>query len=307
MLRLMDKDVARERDDDDKSGRRGVRNQLRYETRRKNPDGKPGHHPLEVERDAVLRRRLRAVASEPHALQILIDLVCFQPWQTDALDKRRRGDLDGRLRGEVIDWVRANLPGDLPERSRVERLVHGDPRLRMLKIAGLGLGAAAAGIATAGVAAPAVGGAIGGAMGLSGAAALNAGLAFLGGGSLAAGGFGMAGGTTVLAALGATGGGGLGTLAAAQVDRRNKAQFALETRKLRALIRLNSESASSTARAAAVEQQLVIEADLARLLSQRVNAAMGRELIAGEVEDEIREVTRLRGVVGVEGFPVEPC
>ena len=52
--------------------------------------------------------------------------------------------------------------------------------------------------ASAGLAAPAIGAAIGGAMGLSGAAATSAGLAFLGGGSLAAGGFGMAGGVLLV-------------------------------------------------------------------------------------------------------------
>lgn len=51
---------------------------------------------------------------------------------------------------------------------------------------------------TGGLAAPVVGTAIGGLMGLSGAAATGAGLAFLGGGAIAAGGAGMLGGTVVL-------------------------------------------------------------------------------------------------------------
>ena len=59
-------------------------------------------------------------------------------------------------------------------------------------------------------AAPAVGGALGSAMGLSGAAATNAGLATLGGGALAAGGAGMAGGTMVVSAVGGALGGRLG-------------------------------------------------------------------------------------------------
>ncbi|KJL35138.1 hypothetical protein RS86_00521 [Microbacterium azadirachtae] len=63
------------------------------------------------------------------------------------------------------------------------------------------------------LAAPAIGGAIGG-LGLfggySGAAATAHGLALLGGGSLAAGGLGMAGGTAVVAAVGAAVGGTLG-------------------------------------------------------------------------------------------------
>ena len=56
--------------------------------------------------------------------------------------------------------------------------------------------------ATGGLAAPALGGAIGTYfLGLSGAAATSAGLATLGGGALAAGGFGMAGGKAVVAGL----------------------------------------------------------------------------------------------------------
>lgn len=51
---------------------------------------------------------------------------------------------------------------------------------------------------TAGVAAPYVGGAIGGMAGLNGAAAVSYGLAFLGGGAVAAGGFGIAGGSMVV-------------------------------------------------------------------------------------------------------------
>jgi hypothetical protein len=67
---------------------------------------------------------------------------------------------------------------------------------------------------TLGIAAPFIGGLVGGAMGLGGAAAVKAGLAALGGGALAAGGFGMAGGTTVLVGGGALLG-GLGTSAIA--------------------------------------------------------------------------------------------
>lgn len=59
-------------------------------------------------------------------------------------------------------------------------------------------------------AAPALGGALGSAMGLSGAAATNAGLATIGGGALAAGGAGMAGGTMVVSAVGGALGGRLG-------------------------------------------------------------------------------------------------
>lgn len=61
-------------------------------------------------------------------------------------------------------------------------------------------------------AAPAIGGAVGSILGLSGAAATNAGLATLGGGALAAGGAGMAGGVAVLTAVGSALGGKLGAV-----------------------------------------------------------------------------------------------
>lgn len=73
------------------------------------------------------------------------------------------------------------------------------------------LGAGALCVATGGLAAPAIGTAIGSSvLGLSGAAATSAGLAALGGGSLAAGGLGMAGGTMLIQAVA----GGVGLLGA---------------------------------------------------------------------------------------------
>lgn len=64
------------------------------------------------------------------------------------------------------------------------------------------LGAGALCVATGGLAAPAIGAAVGSTfMGLSGAAATSAGLAAIGGGSLAAGGLGMAGGTAIISAV----------------------------------------------------------------------------------------------------------
>lgn len=64
------------------------------------------------------------------------------------------------------------------------------------------------------VAGPAIGGAIGTAMGLSGAAATSAGLAFVGGGSLAVGGLGMAGGLAIVTMAGSAIGGSLGAYVA---------------------------------------------------------------------------------------------
>jgi uncharacterized protein HemX len=73
------------------------------------------------------------------------------------------------------------------------------------------LGAGAACVVTGGLAAPAIGAAVGTSLlGLSGAAATSAGLAALGGGALAAGGAGMAGGTLLVQAIA----GGMGVLGA---------------------------------------------------------------------------------------------
>lgn len=74
------------------------------------------------------------------------------------------------------------------------------------------LGAGAACVVTGGLAAPAIGAAIGSSvLGLSGAAATSAGLAAVGGGSLAAGGLGMAGGTAIISAVA----GGVGAMTTA--------------------------------------------------------------------------------------------
>ena len=80
-------------------------------------------------------------------------------------------------------------------------------RGRAWKIALAVVGGAGLLALTGGAAAPAIGGAIGAAMGLSGAAATSAGLAAIGGGSLAAGGLGIAGGTAVVAGTLGLGGG----------------------------------------------------------------------------------------------------
>lgn len=76
-----------------------------------------------------------------------------------------------------------------------------------LKVACVALGGGVLLAFTGGIAAPAIGGAIGTYfMGLTGAAATSAGLAALGGGAVAAGGLGMAGGTAAVATLLGVGG-----------------------------------------------------------------------------------------------------
>lgn len=140
-------------------------------------------------------------------------------------------------------WLRALTPGDLPSLSDDARRPFCAEAAELLGLPAelplelrrdlaatskalerfwlkLGLhvipGVAVGGL-TLGIAAPFIGGLVGGVMGLSGAAAVKAGLAALGGGALAAKGFGIAGGTTVLVGGGALLGGlGSGALATRQ-------------------------------------------------------------------------------------------
>ncbi len=86
------------------------------------------------------------------------------------------------------------------------------------------LGAGALCVVTGGLAAPAIGAALGSSvLGLSGAAATSAGLAAIGGGSLAAGGLGMAGGTAIISAV-AGGVGAVTTAVATNVTEGAKAK-----------------------------------------------------------------------------------
>jgi hypothetical protein len=107
------------------------------------------------------------------------------------------------------------LPGELPFELRRDLETTSKALERFWLKFGLRVipGVAVGGL-TLGIAAPFIGGLVGGVMGLSGAAAVKAGLAALGGGALAAKGFGIAGGTTVLVGGGALLGGlGTGALA----------------------------------------------------------------------------------------------
>lgn len=81
---------------------------------------------------------------------------------------------------------------------------------RISRVGGITLASAAVLGPLAFFVAPAIGGALGVAMGYSGAVATNVGLATLGGGALAAGGAGMAGGAVVITAVGTSLGGALG-------------------------------------------------------------------------------------------------
>ena len=81
---------------------------------------------------------------------------------------------------------------------------------KLATVTAASIGGAAVIAPVAFLAAPAVGGAVGSLMGLSGAAATNAGLAAIGGGAIASGGLGMVGGVAITSAIGAGLGGSMG-------------------------------------------------------------------------------------------------
>ncbi|MEX2375153.1 MAG: hypothetical protein WD942_06145 [Dehalococcoidia bacterium] len=158
---------------------------------------------------------LDGVDQRRRAIVLMIELAAFQPWpeSTDWNAGKRREALFA-----FVDAMPAPVDHELMREIdkelavAVRRLSRREVDMR--KVVAVVAGGAAVGVLTGGLAAPLIGGAVGGAMGLSGAAATSAGLALLGGGSVAAGGLGMAGGTAILAGaagVGAAGAGAAGT------------------------------------------------------------------------------------------------
>ncbi|MFV1356936.1 cell division protein ZapB [Mycolicibacterium fortuitum] len=156
-----------------------------------------------------------AVSPRSRAMILLIDLMTFNPWYPSEkwVSAARQTALQ-----EAVQQFAGVSQSDLDAATRefdalmrqLKRKSIKWGRVAAVSVVGLGIGAA-----TAGWAAPAVGAAIGGSLGLSGAAATSAGLAMLGGGSIAAGGFGVFGGTILL-----TGAGGVFAAGAAGVTAR---------------------------------------------------------------------------------------
>lgn len=177
------------------------------------------------------------VQSRARALLVLIELCTFDPWPTGVtwVARTRRQSLT-----YMAGYLPALRPGDVTAVTREFDAVITQLRRRSIKwnrvaavsILGLGLGAL-----TAGLAAPLIGAAVGGAAGLSGAAASSAGLAALGGGSVAAGGFGVAGGTALVAGLGGLSGAGVAATGARAVGWTS-GQLVADTIKLDVITRL---------------------------------------------------------------------
>lgn len=149
------------------------------------------------------------VTARSHAIVILAELMTFHPWTGKQTWTKNTRTHTLEIAATDLACLR---PDDYATMTRefdalmkaVRRKNIKWGRVAVISAAGVGLG-----IATGGLAAPAIGGAVGGAMGLTGAAATSAGLAALGGGSIAAGGFGVAGGTLIISTAGGLLGAGL--------------------------------------------------------------------------------------------------
>lgn len=209
------------------------------------------------------------IGRRSRALLLLIELVAFEPWPGDiSWVPAARRDALAVAAGHLTALKPGDLRGVTAEFDAVLRLLARRKvpwgRVAVVSAAGLVLG-----VASMGVAAPVIGAAVGGALGLSGAAATSAGLAALGGGSVAAGGFGMAGGTVLLSGLGALGGAGAGA-AGARLSRFSASQVVAAAVKLDVVARmvlLDAENDEAKAR-------LVVEGLQARL--DEVGTTIGR-------------------------------
>jgi hypothetical protein len=154
---------------------------------------------------------LGGIDQRRRAIGLMIELAAFQPWPESTgwdSDTRRQAlfafvdAMPAPVEHELMREIDKKLAVAVRRLSRREV----DKR----KVVAVVAGGAAVGVLTGGLAAPLIGGAVGGAMGLSGAAATSAGLALLGGGSVAAGGLGMAGGTAIIAGTASVGAAGVG-------------------------------------------------------------------------------------------------
>ena len=151
----------------------------------------------------------RRFGSRERSLLVLVDLILFDPWpaKTSWHNATHRTNLEA-LVDDFPHLDRADLDRMRDEHTLLLRRLRRKS-VHWGKVAFIGAAGLAAGVATGGWAAPAIGAAIGSAAGLTGAAATSAGLATLGGGAIAAGGFGIAGGTAVVTGLGGIAGAGV--------------------------------------------------------------------------------------------------
>jgi hypothetical protein len=209
------------------------------------------------------------IGRRSRALLLLIELVAFQPWSDGIgwVPAARRDAL-----AAAAGHLGALRPGDFRAvTSEFDAVLRALARrnVRWARVAAVSAAGLVLGVASMGVAAPAIGAAVGGVLGFSGAAATSAGLAALGGGSVAAGGFGMAGGTVLLTGLGALGGAGAG-VAGSRLTGWSASQVVAAAVKLDVVARMVLLDAEGDE----VKARLVVEGLQARL--DEVGATIGR-------------------------------
>lgn len=228
---------------------------------------------------------LRSSPDRLHAGLVLLELAAFEAyWPFNKEQKQYKGlDLVSDTHKAWLEQASCDL-GFEPERaselrdeieSAQKAISHFWYKLGIGVLAGFGLGALAFGIA-----APFIGGLIGGAMGLSGAVATNAGLAALGGGSVAAGGFGIAGGMTVVVGGGALLGVGVGAGGGRIVASMTSETALLSSAKLEVILRefiLQGQRDTAMVQEVLFAQRKTIEA-----LEEEVD----RLRLAGKTSDE---------------------
>lgn len=245
---------------------------------------------------------LEAITQRRRALVLMIELAAFHPWPdgTKWESKVRTPSL-----AQLVDGMGAPVEQDLMVEivrelsASVQRLSRRE--LDKKKLAMIAVGGAAAGLLTGGLAAPLIGSAVGGAMGLSGAAATSAGLALLGGGAVTAGGLGMAGGTALVAGVVGAGGVGIGA-AGSWLKGARPTEVVVESAKLEVLFEylLIREEHSDELQRLVVERlqqhisELVDEInDLTAIVAEQQRATAEPDDLRNRLEEETEKRTVL--------------
>ncbi|MFH5208110.1 hypothetical protein ACHIPZ_07775 [Antrihabitans sp. NCIMB 15449] len=258
-------------------------------------DGSLADAPDQVDLDAIahVASKLAAGLTErSQAVVVLIELMTFYPWSGGA--KWNPKARDGAITDAAIE-----MPGLAPDdfatlTTEFDALVKQLRRksIRWGRVAAMTVVGLGAGALTGGLAAPAVGAAVGGTLGLSGAAATSAGLAALGGGSLAAGGFGVAGGTLLVTGVGGLTAAGVAG-ASTRFSRLGSGSIALDAIKLDLIARVlitDSEDRDQKMRRVA-ESLAQVANDLSKkvnLLSERITQLKEKNRVLTEENNTLR-------------------
>ncbi|MDL5160018.1 hypothetical protein [Actinomycetospora termitidis] len=258
-----------------------------------------------IEAREVLARSGRTASAHikgrEDALCVLVALATSSPWPDGlAWVPAARIRVLQDVASELDDAGQADVEAIEHELGKLLRTMKRE-QIPWGRVAAAGAAGVVLGAVTMGYAAPMVGAALGGAMGLSGAAATSAGLAALGGGSLAVGGFGMAGGAAFVASAGGLLGAGLGAggMRVAGCPTQSPVQDVVRTELLARLLFEHERTDDEALRRVVLvmEEKLVEVRSKVSLLAERVR----------QLEEEKREleseVARLRQSKGPEEAP----